>query len=112
MLRKKQGTERKKLKLNQIFKGMGKEYIESNKLTSEDFEIWIKEIFTNNNKPQKRWMIIDYATVVGLRKEMGDDWFYSFVKSVNIMCGEDTANYIENFVNEHENRSTKNILWP
>ena len=98
--------------MNKASKEEAKQYFKDNKLTSEDFEKWIKEIFVNNDKSQKRWMVIDHATIIGLREEMGDDWLYSFVKSVNIMCGEDTANYIENFVNEHENRSAKNILRP
>jgi hypothetical protein len=81
---------------------MNNKYKETKKLTSEDFNKWAKEIFANNRHPQKRWIIIGYDTIVGFRKEMGDDKLYGFVKAMNIMCGEDTATFIENFIEEYE----------
>lgn len=82
---------------------MNNEYKKTKELTSEDFVNWAKEIFAD--KKEARSFIIGYDTVVWFREYFGDDSLYAFVKNTNIMCGEDTGKYIEEFIKEYESKN-------
>ncbi len=71
------------------------------KLNEEVFNKFVKDIFSNN-KPEKRYVILELNFIKGYRKQYGDDAFYEFVNTVHIMCGEKTLNYIKEFVAWYE----------
>lgn len=75
-------------------------------ITEDDLKKFIKDTFSNVKKT-KRYLIIGPDFIPKMRKEQGDKYAYDFLTAVNIQCGQDTLNYIEEFIKEYEN-SLKN----
>ena len=71
--------------------------------TVSDIETWAKQLFTNVPRT-KRTVVIGPDFAKAYRKEIGDDKFYAWVTSewIEIQCGEETYNYIQEFVKWYE----------
>lgn len=75
-------------------------------LTEDDLKKFVKDMFSNI-KPTKRYIILGPDFIPSLRKNEGDEYAYNFISAVNIQCGQDALNYIEEFIKEYENSLKK-----
>ncbi|WP_163321689.1 hypothetical protein [Draconibacterium mangrovi] len=77
--------------------------IAPHRLTNDDLTAFVKQVFSNNSVEPRR-LIIGPDFAPAYRKEHGDDEFYELVtsKHIQLQCGEETYNYIMDFVKWYE----------
>lgn len=86
-----------------LFQAMRESEIhEETPFTVDKFKKFIEQLeFVPPKTPQ---MMLGLDFVKGVREQHGDDGLYNFIKEVDILCGGDTYDYLNDFIKKYEKK--------